>query len=562
MDYSKPESSKSVRSNRSLARWIIALSCIAIGVLPLLPPSPQAPESDPTQFSATRAFDQVEAIAREPHPIGSAEIERVRAHILSTLNETGLDPQSQTVEVPDYFGDPETFVEVVNVMARIRGSDPSGALALVAHYDTVPTTPGANDDSAAVATLLEIATILVANPTMKNDVILLFTDGEEPAPRFGSSAFVSEHPWFDDVSFVVNLEASGAGGPSLLIETSGLEGWSVDAFIEAAPYPAVFSFITDISSLLGGIGTDFTPFQEGQIPGLNFAYLHGSPIYHTERDSLASVSLSSLQQQGANTLELARNLGDSDLDVPSGSEGLVFFTVAGSHVVNYPSAWNVALAILVLAMLGAGMIVRWRRPTAGRLGRVIAGLGLVLGALVIAVVAGALIWSLIAGWRPNAGIAESYAYLLLLLGATGGVWLATARLARRQLERDDLLVGVVITWVSLGLLITAFSPGTGYLFLWPALVGTAYWAACEFGYTRIVRSLFSFLVVAAVAIVLILPAIDVFFQMAQPRPGNPDSELIPVAGAATGLAILVIALVHSVATASETSNGDRRDGSP
>ena len=59
------------------------------------------------------------------------------------------------------------------------------AVALVAHFDSDPTTPGANDDAAGVAAILETARVLLSGPPLRNDVILLFTDGEEPAPRFG-----------------------------------------------------------------------------------------------------------------------------------------------------------------------------------------------------------------------------------------------------------------------------------------------------------------------------------------------------------------------------------------
>lgn len=89
------------------------------------------------------------------------------------------------------------------------------------HCDTVPASPGANDDAAAVAAVLETARALLAGHRLRNDVILLFTDGEEPAPRYGSAAFVAEHPWAADIEFVINLEAIGSGGPSSLVAAVG-----------------------------------------------------------------------------------------------------------------------------------------------------------------------------------------------------------------------------------------------------------------------------------------------------------------------------------------------------
>ena len=46
----------------------------------------------------------------------------------------------------------------------------------MAHYDTFPTTVGANDNSAAVAAILETGRAILAGPPLRNDVILLFTD--------------------------------------------------------------------------------------------------------------------------------------------------------------------------------------------------------------------------------------------------------------------------------------------------------------------------------------------------------------------------------------------------
>ncbi|MEW6059708.1 MAG: hypothetical protein AB1551_06155 [Actinomycetota bacterium] len=50
--------------------------------------------------------------------------------------------------------------------------------------------------------------------------------------------------------------------------------------------------------------------------------------------------------------------------------------------------------------------------------------------------------------------------------------------------------------------------------------------------------------VAAPTILLLVPCIDTFFQMAQPRPGNPDSEVFVVISIAAALASLVIELTR------------------
>ena len=233
---------------------------------------------------------------------------------------------------------------------------------VVAHLDTVPETPGANDNASGVAVTLETARSLLAGGPLRNDVILLFTDGEEPAPRYGSTAFVDDHRWFDDARFIVNLEAIGTGGPSMLTETNGPQSWVLDHLVDSAPQPVAFSFLTETTTLIGGSNTDFAPFRDAGVPGVEFVYLRGSSIYHTERDTPDSVSRRSLHSHGVNTLGLVRHLAAEDL-VTTGGDDMVFFTVGRFHVVRYPTSWGIPIVVAAGVLLFAA--IRRRRIVAG-----------------------------------------------------------------------------------------------------------------------------------------------------------------------------------------------------
>ena len=74
-------------------------------------------------------------------------------------------------------------------------------------------------------TLLETARALKAGPPLKNDVLLLFTDGEE-AGEVGAEAFMRT-PLADQVGVLVNFETRGTSGPSLMFETSPGNGWLI-----------------------------------------------------------------------------------------------------------------------------------------------------------------------------------------------------------------------------------------------------------------------------------------------------------------------------------------------
>jgi hypothetical protein len=176
-------------------------------------------------------------------------------------------------------------------------------------------------------------------------------------------------------------------------------------------------------------------------------------------------------------------------------------------------------------------VVRGFRPAG-----LLSGIGLAMGGSVAAAVTGALMWMLITTMRTTPAIWESYLYLALLFALTGGLWWILSK-GRKPYTT---LFGVVGVWLLLALVTSVLAPGVSYLFTWPALAGALVMLV------RPPTPIWPMLGASLVSLVVTVPIADVLFQMAQPRPGNPDSELIPVAGLVTGLAILVFALVHSV----------------
>jgi len=101
----------------------------------------------------------VEALEGERHWARSPErIARARGYVLDTLRASGWQPLVQ----------PFTFAGRTheNITALSPGADPALPRALVgAHLDTVPGTPGADDNASGVAGVLETARILAARPS-------------------------------------------------------------------------------------------------------------------------------------------------------------------------------------------------------------------------------------------------------------------------------------------------------------------------------------------------------------------------------------------------------------
>ncbi|MDD5265302.1 MAG: M20/M25/M40 family metallo-hydrolase [Candidatus Bipolaricaulis sp.] len=520
------------------ARWIALAVLLVFAAAPLVPP-PLRDGTSLEDFSAARAFEHIERIAREPRPIGTRGNERARAAIVEQLRLLGLEPELQAQRVRDYYGRSGGSVDVVNVLARIPGTAPTKAVALMGHYDTVPGAPGANDDASAVAAMLETGRALLAGPPLRSDVILLFTDGEEPAPRFGSSAFVAEHPWAAGIGFLINLEALGSGGPSLLVEVSAPQGWVVEQYAAAVAYPAAFSFVTTTAELVGGSNSDFATFRNRGVPGIELAYLHGSPIYHTSTDAPERVSLRSLQQQGANMLALVRHVGRLDLDALHDDSASVFFSVAGLFVVRYSAAWALPLALLAGVALA---VVGWRERAWLR---ILQSSGATLVTTALAAAAALGIWIALAGWRHSMGLIESYVFLAFFLALAVTVAVAVARLARRGIPVGADALGVLLAWWGLGLFSAACAPGMSYLFTWPAVAG---------GLVLVIRPVLGskpglhfvgWALAAGVAVVLLVPAVDIFYQLAQPRPGNPDSQALPFVAVPVVLLTLVVEFLRS-----------------
>ncbi|MFP3939256.1 MAG: M20/M25/M40 family metallo-hydrolase [Thermoanaerobaculia bacterium] len=292
----------------ALLAVIVAAAWLAVALVDAPEPVPAtAPEA---VFSAERALPHVEALAGGPRPIGTEAHARARRSIQERLRTLGLEPIVQVATGRSRWG--RAFGTVRNVLVRLPGTESAGegpAVLLMAHYDSVPQSPGASDDAVGVAVLLETLRALRAGPPLRHDVIALFSDGEE-AGLLGAEAFVHDHPWAEDVALVLNFEARGTRGPALMFETGGGNRWVVERFA-GAPHPVAASYSYEVYRRLPN-DTDFSIFRGRGVPGLNFAHIHGPVGYHTARDTVERLDPASLQHHGANALALARAFGDDE----------------------------------------------------------------------------------------------------------------------------------------------------------------------------------------------------------------------------------------------------------
>jgi Zn-dependent M28 family amino/carboxypeptidase len=102
-------------------------------------------------------------------------LSRAADYIESAFHISGYKVQRQTYSC---YGK-----SVSNLIAEKTGTD-EGTVVVGAHYDTVPGTPGADDNASAVAGMLELARLHKRSLNKKNLIFVAFVN-EEP-PCFGS----------------------------------------------------------------------------------------------------------------------------------------------------------------------------------------------------------------------------------------------------------------------------------------------------------------------------------------------------------------------------------------
>jgi peptidase M28-like protein len=437
---------------------IVVFATVLIRMGGMAPKPANAPAGE---FSAVRALDAERATigGKIPHPTGSAAIAAVRDRIVARLQTLGYETNVKRSFTCNAHGECAT---VENIIARAAGEPAGPPVILCAHYDSVNAGPGASDDGAGVATVLEIARA-IRTQHFRNPIVLLIDDGEE-AGLLGAEAFVADRAASDISPAVVNLEARGTGGSSFLFETSANNRWFIPIVAKALPRPITTSLFFSIYELLPN-DTDLTVFKRAGLTGVNFAFLRNVVFYHSPFDDIDHVELRTLQQHGENALAALRALGNADLR-PQGSGNAVWFDVLGSFVIWWPARWTliIAIASLVLSIVAAAILVREAQTS-------VSEIGIGIGAVLVAIVATVLIAIVAMFATPSAK------WLAHPLAAIAAAWIigivvvfVVLVFSRRAARFDSLFVANAIVWNALAIVVTLLLTGASYGFLVPGIV--------------------------------------------------------------------------------------------
>lgn len=390
-------------SSLNLLAALCLLAALLMAMAPVAPVSQNVgagggPRDLPEGY-AERAMAHVERLASAPHPIGSPANHAARDYITAQLREAGLDVtvQRELVVNRHHRGQPR-FAVVENIVAQRQGSRPGQALMLMTHYDSVAWSPGAADAASGVATLLEAARELARQPTPRNDLLILFTDGEEVG-LMGAQAFFATHPRAAEVALVLNFDSRGSRGPAMMFQSSPGNTALIEALATEVSQPFASSLAQTAYELMPN-DTDLSIALGKGKAGMNFAFVEGFFDYHSATDTAEHLSAATLEHLGSYALPLARHFLDADLTA-TGGVAQRYFNLPGGTFVAYP-AWVDAVLLAIGLLLVGLALARAKRAGAWSGREFVLAAGAVLAALLLPAVVISALYRLYFGWFGNA----------------------------------------------------------------------------------------------------------------------------------------------------------------
>ncbi|WP_423817914.1 M20/M25/M40 family metallo-hydrolase [Salinimicrobium sp. TIG7-5_MAKvit] len=463
---------KNIQALIALLVLIAGISWSVQGTRPYVDLDKEVPANE---FSTARAVNHVQALAQQPHYVGSAAHSHVRNYIVDQLENLGLLIEMQEGFTLNKTG---TLVRSQNILARIAGKGEGPALLLMSHYDSaMHSSPGASDAASGVATILEaIRAYRASGNVPDNDIILLFTDAEELGLN-GAELFVKEHPWAANVGLALNFESRGSGGNSfMLLETNGGNKALIDLFTEAeVSYPVTNSLAYSVYKMLPN-DTDLTVLREqGNINGLNFAFIDDHFDYHTATDIPENLDARTLAHQGSYLVPLLKYSASAPLSSLNSEEDVLFFDIPGLNLVTYPYSWIFPLLFISLLLLLAVIIFGMLKKKL-RVKPMLKGFLPLLLSLFLAGLAGYFFWEFALWFYPQYQEMEhgftynGYWYLAAIIFLALAICFYVYHRFRKPQNTHELLVAPLILWWIISALAAVYLKGAAY-FVLPLMFG-------------------------------------------------------------------------------------------
>ncbi|HEX3125954.1 MAG TPA: M20/M25/M40 family metallo-hydrolase [Thermoanaerobaculia bacterium] len=285
---------------------VLALLLVSCGAEPEPPPPPRRVvplHGEAIDVGKAMAHIRNLSIGIGPRPTGTEAEARAAGYLERQLASWGYRVQLQPVPLPDGGAS-------ANVVALPPGLDPAAERHLLvgAHYDTVPTSPGANDNASGVAVLLEVARILAARPA-KLPVVFVVFGGEEgrPGPKHlslaGSLHYTEALPEAEHRNLVamLNLDMIGHGDAVLCTLRINMKKGMHQRLLRLANelgVPAREYFTPQMS--------DSVPFASHGIE-TGWLWTGVESAYHSPKDTVEKITPESIDWSGRLALAVLRS---------------------------------------------------------------------------------------------------------------------------------------------------------------------------------------------------------------------------------------------------------------
>lgn len=251
---------------------ILKIAAVLLVVLAGIAP---AAALDNLTADPTRIEEMTYDLCTFERALGSKERTAAATYIATAMEERELSVSTGRFSYSNCYFDPPLALSSNIIGVREGASD--RIVVISAHYDTaVPETPGADDNTAGVATMLEVARILNATPL--NQTVYFIAFGGEETGLEGSRRWLADNPDLHDrIVVAINLDCI-ASGDRLLATTLPQHRWTLDllppsACIEETP-----------ARLLDAARGDEHAFRAAGIPALRLYERDSYAIIHTADD--------------------------------------------------------------------------------------------------------------------------------------------------------------------------------------------------------------------------------------------------------------------------------------
>ena len=456
-----------MKKNKSLPIYAIILSVFLFLLqhISQLPPDAKSIDSPPEVFSAERAFETLRYLLKEnkPHPVGSELNKLIKKRLIEELNKLDIQYEVQKTWAcaSRYAG----CAEVENLIGIIPGKTKAPYLALMAHYDSVPMSPGAGDDGAGLVAILEAARVLKLKAPYDYPIMLLLTDAEESG-LIGAEAFFGQHPLAKEVGVVLNIEGSGTEGGSMVFRTSENNELLIKSLSHEHDHAFGFSLTNEIFKRMPN-DTDFSVAMRANIPGMDFAFVGERNHYHTPNDNLENLDIRTIQHHGENILSASRDLLSKDWN----SMGNKYVYLGGTY--GFWSQWKSSNSLIAL-ILSTLVFVTAFVCSKIKLQSLIMGFFLSPITLVTTIFSGFLGFYLLSIFSGNiiSWPGVDWPYRLLLIGSISLGLLVGCAVSRKFLQELEMIYGAWFFWISLTLVVTLILPDAANLFILPLVFGS------------------------------------------------------------------------------------------